>query len=142
MNRDTAEGNESAHDTKYISGDVIPPISVSQKGNWYGNKAYRAVDNNPDTFAHTDCGYNRDLWYKMQFGAVHYFSEVVMDITGQGGQAKRMDDTKVHVLNTEQGTDFLCGTLKFDKNNQDQIYRYKTDLKSVIRLLLRFFHVK
>ena len=53
-----------------------------------------------------------------------------MDITGHGGQALRMDDTKVHVLNTEQGTDFLCGTLNFDRNNQDQIYRYKSVLKS------------
>ena len=65
-----------------------------------------------ETKSETQSGWNTDLWFKMKFDDVLCFSEVVIIQSKLNNLAFRMEDAKVFVANTDEGTENLCGVLK------------------------------
>ena len=49
-----------------------------------------AIDGDVQTFSHTDCAWDTDLWYKMKFDAVYCFTEVIV-VQSNWNNAERMD---------------------------------------------------
>ena len=77
-------------------------MSVSQSSDYFTDIVYiasRAVDGDLGTVSHTKCAYNTDIWYKMQFAAVHCFSDVTIIQSHFDGNAFRMQDAKVFIGN-------------------------------------------
>ena len=86
---------------------------MSQINTYSANTAELAIDDDLSTLSNTIHAWNADLWYKMRFGAVRCFTEVVIvQSHNWDSLAKRMDDTKVFVVDTKTGTESLCGVLK------------------------------
>ena len=86
-----------------------------------------AIDKDFSTMSHTRCGFNTDLWFNMKFIGPHCFSEVFIAnhyLTRHNGP--RMNDTQVYVLDTEEGTEYLCGILKIREvwTVEGQTYRW------------------
>ena len=96
-------------------------------------QAERAIDDDLTTYSHTECAWNTDLWYKMKFGAVYCFSDVVIinSHLSEGSPRMCMDDMNVSVLNTEKGTESRCGVLKERDvlTIEGQTYRIPCNLK-------------
>ena len=94
-----------------FSGQV-EPASVSQSSTYSTNKAEAAVDGNLTTVSETLGSWDTKVWFKMKFDAFICFSEVVIIQSHHNGNAYRMEDVKVFVVNTDAGTENLCGVLK------------------------------
>ena len=104
-------------------------------------QAERAIDDDLTTYSHTECAWNTDLWYKMKFGAVYCFSDVVIINSHLSEDSPRMDDLQVLVVSTEKGTESLCGVLKVGDalTMEGQTYRIPCNLKcgDEVKLTLR-----
>ena len=109
----------------------VDPVSVSQIDTYYNEKAELAIDGDLTTKSNTNSAWDTDLWYKMRFDAVRCFSEVVIVQAHLNSKANRMNDTKVFVVNTNTGTESLCGILKAstDLTIEGQTYRIPCNLK-------------
>ena len=90
----------------------IEPATVIQSSTWYGKFAERAIDGDLETKSETQMGWNTDLWFKMKFDDVLCFSKVVIIQSYLNNYAFCMEDAKVFVVNTDEGTENLCGVLK------------------------------
>ena len=90
-------------------------------------KAAFAVDGDLTTSSHTECAWNTDLWYKMEFDGIYCFSDVVIiNYIGHVDNNKyRMRDTKVLVINTDTGTESLCGVVKATGIQTIEGYTYR-----------------
>ena len=113
----------------------VQPSSVSQSTTLSSGgepmSAERAIDGNPTTGSHTKCKFQEEVWYKMNFDAVHCFTEVVIIQSSMNDNLNRMQDTQVIVLDAKTGTESLCGVLKVSniKTIEGQTYRIPCDLK-------------
>jgi hypothetical protein len=98
---------------------------------WKGKslEAKYGIDGDMETSAHTNCGWNTDLWYKMKFGAVYCFSHVVITQGDRNLHAARMQDTNVFVVNTATNTRNFCGVLKISDNTTIEAQTYKIPCK-------------
>ena len=117
------------------------PVSVSQINTYSIATAEMAIDGDLTTKSNTKQAWDTDLWYKMRFDAVRCFSEVVIVQAHLNSKANRMNDTKVFVVNTNTGTESLCGILKAstDLTIEGQTYRIPCNLKcgDEVRLTVR-----
>ena len=105
-------------------------------------KAAFAVDGDLTTSSHTECAWNTDLRYKMKFGAVYCFSDVVIINSHFNEHSPRMDDLQVLVVSTEKGTESLCGVLKVGDvlTMEGQTYRIPCNLKCGDEVKLKLRH--
>ena len=107
---------------------MIQSSTVTYNGNF---DAERAIDGDLATRSKTQDGWNTDLWFKMKFDDVSCFSEVVIIQSYLNDYAFRMQDAKVFVVNTDEGTENLCGVLKVSpvKTIEGQTYNIPCHLK-------------
>ena len=122
----------------------VVPVSVSQISNW-GGDAYNpesALDGDLETMSHTDCALDTDLWYKMNFDTVYCFSEVVILQSHWDWNARRMQGTKVMVVDRGTGAESLCGVLDVSSvhTQAGQTYRIPCDGKCGDEVELRLRH--
>ena len=126
----------------------VTPISAYQINSYRSSKnAYSAIDGDLSTNSHTNCAWNKDLWYKIKFDTIYCISEVVIIQSHMQRQnAKRMEDSKVFIVNTVKGTESLCGVLKIKSTMtlEEQTYKIPCDLNcgDEVRLTLRHDHGK
>ena len=120
---------------------MVKPSTVSQSSTFDSQAAGGAVDGNLVTFSHAYCASTSDMWYKMEFKAVYCFSHIGIIQSHLNFNAKRMDDTKVFVINTQTGVEGLCGVLKVvaDETISKQTYNIPCDWKcgDEVKLTLR-----
>jgi hypothetical protein len=122
------------------------PESVSQSTTliWSDTRmiAERAVDGDMNTNSHTVCAWGTEFWFKMEFNAVFCFSEVIIIQCKTDRFAQRMQDTQVFVINTDEGTESLCGVLKIRDvlTTKGQTYRINCDLKCGNEVELKLRH--
>ena len=66
-----------------------------------------------------------DIWFRMNFSKVYCNTEVVIFNAKLDRDAQRMDNTKVYVINKNEGSKNLCGVLKVteDYTKAGQTYR-------------------
>ncbi|KAL5253017.1 hypothetical protein ACHWQZ_G015691 [Mnemiopsis leidyi] len=126
-------------------GDTVKvqPVSVeSSSQNNLDNDANKAIDNDFATQSHTECEFDTDIWYRMNFESVHCFTEVVMVNSAWSAFVGRMKDLKVFVLDTRQDTERLCGSLELnnDWTWAGQTYRIPCDSKCGDKIELRVRH--
>ena len=129
-----------------VSGaSPVIPSAVSQSSTFDRDsqlyQAERAIDDDVSTFSHTECAWNTALWYKMKFGAVYCFSDVVIINSHFNENSPRMDDMQVLVVNAGKRTESLCGVLKVGDalTMEGQTYRIPCNLKcgDEVKLTLR-----
>ena len=128
-----------------ISGSIQElPTSVSQSTTLNDQIADRSIDGDITTASFTTAAYDKTLWYKMHFEEKHCFSEIVIMQSQLGNTAYRMDDTNVFVVDTETGSENLCGILetKEDWTIEGQTYRIPCDLKSGDEVKLTVIHAR
>lgn len=112
----------------------IEPISVSQSTTlrWGGSdiKAEFAADGDLGTESSTTCSNGKLHWFEMKFDAVYCFDEVVM-VLRLNGNAYRMQNTEVTVVNTKSESEELCGILKVKGvwTDEAQTYTIPCNLK-------------
>ena len=101
----------------------IRPTKISQSSLYEDMKADLAFDRDLNTHAHTKCSSNVDeiIKFKITFGTRECFEEIVLIQAAQDWAASRMNDTKVLVVNSTAGEEYLCGMLKTRKG-EDQTY--------------------
>ena len=121
------------------------PSSVSQISVYNGWVAELSIDGDFTTKSSTLAEFGSPLWYKMHFEHKHMFSEIVImqsDLTPSNG--RRMDDTKVFVVDIGTESVNLCGILKIKENwtIEGQTYRIPCDLKSGNEVKLTVLHKK
>ena len=119
----------------------VKPSAVFQSSTFGTDAVDHAVDGDLETRSHTSCAWNTDLWYKMKFEAVYCFSHIGIIQSQLNDYAKRMDDTKVFVMNTQTGVEGLCGVLKVGAGEtiSKQTYNIPCDWKcgDEVKLTLR-----
>ena len=126
-----------------FSGQV-EPASVSQSSTYSTNKAEVAVDGNLATVSETLGSWDTEVWFKMKFDAFICFSQVVIIQSHHNGNAYRMEDAKVFVVNTDAGTENLCGIFKVSPvmTIEGQTYHIPCHLKcgNEVKLTVRHDH--
>ena len=102
-----------------------------------------ALDGTVGTEAHGACRFNTDLWFKINFDSTYCFSEIVI-VNKPSSYATRMEDTRVYVVNTDEGSESLCGVLKVRRvwSFEGQTYRIPCHQKcgDEVKLKLRHDH--
>ena len=86
-------------------------MSVSQSSTWQF-EAERAIDGDMNTISFTNWAWDTDLWYKMEFGAVYCFPEIVIAQSHLDWHAYRMNDLKVLLRDSSTGIEHFCETLR------------------------------
>lgn len=104
--------------------------------------ADKAIDNDLATFANTLCAWNKTVWYKMTFGAVFCFTEIVIINSHSSVYRYRMQDMKVFVVNTATKGESLCGILKtrYGPSVQGQTYKIRCNMKCGDEVKLTVYH--
>ena len=126
-----------------ISDSNIEPASVSQSSTFtYHYAAERAIDGDMNTLSNTNCAWDTDLWYKMEFDAVHCLAGIVIVQSHFGFvYAFRMQDLKVILMDSTTGTESVCGTLRVRQvwTAEGQTYWIPCDIAcgDQVKLLLR-----
>ena len=123
-----------------FSVQIMGPVSVTQSSMYKDAVADRAIDGDMETTSHTDCAWDTDLWYKMEFDAVYCLSEIVIFQSHLNHNVKRMQNLKIFVGNRTTNTESLCGTLNVrdDYSMKGQTYMISCDAcGDQIKLLLR-----
>ena len=112
-----------------FSVQIMGPVSVTQSSMYKDAVADRAIDGDMETTSHTDCAWDTDLWYKMEFDAVYCLSEIVIFQSHLNHNVKRMQNLKIFVGNRTTNTESLCGTLNVgdDFTLEGQTYRIPCD---------------
>ena len=125
----------------------VEPVSVSQSSTYQTLYPRLAIDADLATYSHTQCAWNTELWYKMEFDDVLCFSEVVIIQSHWGprlnnNNAYRMDDTRVFVVNTIKAIESLCGRISIsgDMTIDGQTYKISCDLKCGDEVKLKLLH--
>ena len=101
----------------------IHPESAQSSSIFNDNGPANAIDKDHKTIVHTICDYGIDIWFKLKFSEVHCFTEVIITNSVKSTYAWRMQDTKVFVENTEQGTEEFCGVLRLGQYTDVYTYR-------------------
>ena len=119
------------------------PSSVTQISVYDGLVADLSIDGDFTTKSSTLAEFGSALWYKMYFEHKHMFSEIViMQSDLHPPHGRRMNDTKVSVIDTGTGSENLCGILetKEDWTIEGQTYRIPCHLKSGNQVKLTVLH--
>ena len=87
-------------------------MSVTQSSTSRSLHAARAIDGDMETWTHTVCVWDEEIWFKMSFNATYCFSEIMIVQSHSKEFAYRMDNTKVFVVNKMTGKESFCGVLK------------------------------
>ena len=106
----------------------IKPLSVSQSSQLNSDtSAAQAVDDNLETWSKTACRWNTTKWFKIKFSKAYCFTEVIIVSTFES-KTSGMQDTEIFVVDSEQGTENLCGVLKVSDawTLEGQTYRLAT----------------
>ena len=117
-------------------------LSVSQSSTKGSGLAEKATDNDLTFSSHTQCSQDREIWYRMSFGAVYCFTEIVIINSHWGGFRYRMEDMKVLVVNTDTNKESLCGILKIrsEQSVHGQTYKISCDMKCGDEVKLTVYH--
>ena len=105
----------------------IRPTGFYQSSLYADKTADLAFDRHLNTNAHTLCSFNVEetIWFNMTFGTLECFEEIVLIQAAMDDGRLRMDDTKVLVVNSTSGEEYLCGMLKTREGEtiEDQTYK-------------------
>ena len=97
-------------------GAKLKPVAVSQSSTYTGDDnefgPSLAVDGNMDTRSHTNCGSNKEIWFKIIFRTFYCIRDTVFTQSATDGSSIRIDETKVWVVNSKRGSEHLCGQLR------------------------------
>ena len=120
----------------------MTPLSVLQSSTYGSSIAEKATDNDLAISSNTHCFWDREVWYKMNFGAVYCFTEIVIINSHWGGFRYRMEDMKVLVVNTDINKESLCGILKIrsEQSVHGQTYKIPCDMKCGDEVKLTVYH--
>ena len=89
--------------------------------------ASQAADDNLETWSNTACRWNTAELFKMKFSDANCFTEVKI-VSSFETKTTGMQDTQIFVVDSEQGTENLCGVLKVSDTwtLEGQTYRLAT----------------
>ena len=118
------------------------PSSASQSSTYSYNVAENAIDDDLTTFSTTNSFWDKEVWYKMNFGAVFCFTEIVIINSHWNSFRYRMEDMKVLVVNLDTNKESLCGILKMksEQSVHGQIYKIPCDMKCGDEVKLTVYH--
>ena len=101
-----------------------------------------AVDDDTFTSSQTECAYDKDIWYKMEFDQVRCFSQVIIHNAYHDYRAYRMNDLSVHVQNSKMNTGYTCGSIQTRESlrSSGQRYSVQCEGRCGVSVMLRVNH--